>query len=127
MPILWRLMINAAALFVAASVVPGIRLRAAGRDRTASDWVTLGVVALIFGVVNAAVRPIMILLTLPLTFLTLGLFIFVVNALMLMLTGKIAEALSLGFQVEGFKAALIGALVVWLVNFALTQFLVAGW
>lgn len=121
MHILVRVVMNGVALFVAAWVVPGIRLGAVVRHSTANDWVTLGVIALILAVVNAAVRPIMILLTLPLTLLTLGLFLLVVNALMLMLTARIAEALHLGFHVSGFKAALLGALVVWLVNLVLTR------
>ena len=126
-PFVVRWVMNAVALFVAASLVPGIRLAAAGRHATPSDWIALGILALILAVVNTAIRPLMILLTLPLTLVTLGLFLFVVNALMLMLTARIAEGLKLGFHVAGLKAALLGALLVWLVNLALAQFFLAGW
>lgn len=119
--LLLRWLINAAALFVATLLVPGIRLGASGRYPTANEWLTLAVVALIFGVVNAIIRPILIVLTLPLTIVTLGLFIFVVNALMLMLTSRIAQVLDLGFRVDGFIAALAGALVISVVSFALNH------
>ena len=117
-----RWFINAVALFVAALVVPKIRFAASGTTPGLNEWVTLAVVALIFGVVNAIIRPIVVLLTLPLTIVTLGLFIFVINALMLLLTSRIARALDLGFRVEGFGAALLGALVVSVVSFVLSRF-----
>ena len=117
-----RWFINAVALFVAAMLVPKIRLTASGTTPSLNEWVTLAVVALIFGVINVTIRPIVVFLTLPLTIVTLGLFVFVVNALMLMLTSRIARALDLGFRVEGFGAALLGALVVSVVGFVLSQF-----
>jgi putative membrane protein len=98
--------------------VPGIHLRASGRPGL-NEWVTLAIVAAIFGVINAIIRPVVVLLTLPLTIVTLGLFIFVVNALMLMLTGRLARAFDLGFRVDGFVAALLGALVIAVVSFIL--------
>jgi putative membrane protein len=73
---------------------------------------TLIAVALVFGVVNAVVRPIANLLSLPLIILTLGLMIFVVNALMLLLTSWIAGQLGLGFHVDGFWTAVGGALII---------------
>jgi putative membrane protein len=79
-------------------------------------------VALIFGVLNAAVRPVLWLMTLPLLLLTLGLFTFVLNAVMLWLTGAVSGAFGLGFQVEGFRAAFLGALVVSIVSFMLSLF-----
>ena len=110
MTLLVRLVINAAALFVAALVVPGISLALEGRRAGADAWVMLALVALIFGLVNAFIRPVVIVLTLPLTILTLGLFTFVVNALMLLVTSGIAAAFDLGFRVDGFLSALAGAL-----------------
>jgi len=73
--------------------------------------------AVIFGLINAIIRPIVKLLTLPLLVLTLGLFAFVVNALMLLLTSWICDVLDLPFKVEGFWSALLGALVISVVTF----------
>lgn len=114
MHIIWRLLINAAALWAATRLVPGISFD--------GDWRLLLVVALVFGVLNVAVRPILILLTLPLFILTLGLFTFVLNALMLWLTSAVSDALGLGFHVAGFGAAFLGALVVTVVSFMLSLF-----
>jgi putative membrane protein len=116
--IIWRLLINAAALWAATRLVPGISFD--------GDWRLLFVVALVFGVLNVAVRPILILLTLPLFILTLGLFTFVLNALMLWLTSAVSDALGLGFHVQGFGAAFLGALVVTVVSFMLSLFVGAG-
>jgi len=118
MLILWRLLINAAALWAATRVVPGISFD--------GDWRLLFVVALVFGVLNVCVRPILILLTLPLFILTLGLFTFVLNALMLWLTSAASDALGLGFHVAGFGAAFLGALVVTVVSFMLSLFVATG-
>ena len=118
MPFLLRLLINAAALWVATRVVPGIVHN--------GTWVTLFVVALVFGVLNASVRPLLKLLTLPLLILTLGLFTLIINALMLWLTGWISEHLSLGFHVAGFGAAFWGALVVSIVSLLLSIFAITS-
>lgn len=118
-----RWLINAVALLIAALFVPGIRLTASGTSPGLNEWVTLAIVALIFGVLNAIIRPILVVFTLPLTLVTLGLFIFVINALMLLLTSRIARALDLGFRVEGFGAALLGALVIAVVGFLLARVL----
>lgn len=118
MQILWRLLINAAALWAATRLVPGISFD--------GDWRLLFVVALVFGVLNVCVRPILILLTLPLFILTLGLFTFVLNALMLWLTSAVSDALDLGFHVAGFGAAFLGALVVTVVSFMLSLFVATG-
>ncbi len=125
MHLLARWLVNAVALFIAAWLVPGIRLGAAGRAPTSNEWVTLGVVALIFGVVNAIIRPLVIVLSLPLEILTLGLFTFVINAFMLLLTSGIAQRLHLGFLVDGFRPAFVGALVISVVSFLLSRLLVA--
>jgi putative membrane protein len=117
--ILLRLLINAVALLAAAWLVPGIHLAAAGGHPLPYDWVTLVVVALIFGVLNAVIRPLLILLSLPLEVLTLGLFTFVINAFMLLLTSWVAQGLGFGFRVDGFLSALFGSLIVTVVSFVL--------
>ena len=109
--LLIRLLINAVALYAATRVVPGLAFD--------GHWTTIVLVAFIFGLVNALVRPVLEVLTCPLIILTLGLFTFIVNALMLLLTGWIADQLSLGFHVAGFMPALIGALVISIVSFVL--------
>ena len=116
-----RLLINAVALLITAWIIPGIHLGAAGPQPTTNDWVTLLIVALIFGVVNAVIRPILVLLSLPLEILTLGLFIFVINAFMLLLTSWIAQAVGVGFRVDKFLAALFGALIISIVSFVLSR------
>ena len=121
MAFLVRLGINALALLAAAWIVPGIQLGAARGQTTGHELLSLGLVALIFGVVNAIIRPILFFLTLPLTVLTLGLFIFVLNALMLLVTSWIAEGMELGFRVNGFVPALLGALIVSLVSWVLSH------
>lgn len=107
-----RLLVTAAALWAAVALVPGI-----SHD---GHWAGLLGVALVFGVVNATVRPVLKFLTCPLVFLTLGLFIFVLNALMLWLTAALAGALGLQFRVDSFLAALLGAIVVSIVSAVLT-------
>jgi len=111
-----RWLINAAALWVALRLVPGITYSSA-------DWGPFLGVALIFGLVNAFIRPVVKLLSLPLILLTLGLFAFVVNGLMLLLTSAIAGALGLHFHVDGCLSAILGALVVSIVSALLSTFL----
>jgi putative membrane protein len=107
-----RLVINAAALWVATRLVPGVSY--------SGDWIPFFGVALIFGVINAFIGFTTKILTFPLIIVTLGLFIFVINGLMLWLTSAASGALGLGFRVEGFWAAFWGALVVSLVSTALS-------
>jgi putative membrane protein len=121
MSLLAKLVINAVALLVTAWLVPGIYLSAAKPGPTTNDWVTLLIVALIFGFVNAVIRPILIVLSLPLEIITLGLFIFVINAFMLLLTSWIAQGMGLGFRVDGFVPALLGALIISIVSFVLNR------
>ena len=104
MPFLFRLLVNAAALWVATRLVPGVSF----------DGGTLPFlgVALVFGVVNAFVRPLMQILAFPLILVTLGFFLLVVNGLMLWLTSSLSASLGLGFHVAGFWAAFWGAIVV---------------
>jgi len=109
-----RLLINAAALWVAKRLVSGIT--------ATSKPVTFLAVALVFGLLNALVRPLLALLTCPLMILTLGLFTFVINALILWLTSAAAAKFGLGFHVDGFWAAFWGALVVSIVSVLLSVF-----
>jgi putative membrane protein len=109
-----RLLASAVALAVAAALVSGISV---GPGTDSERALTLLGVAVIFGLVNAIVRPILRLLTLPLVVLTLGLFLLVLNALMLLLTEWIAEQFDLAFQVDGFWSALLGALIITVVSF----------
>jgi putative membrane protein len=117
MRFLLRLLICATALWVAVQLVPGISY--------AGGVMPLLGVALVFGVLNAFVRPVLTLLSLPFLILTLGLFTFVLNAIMLMLTSSLSTRLGLGFHVAGFWPALAGSLVVSLVSTAISH-LVAG-
>jgi putative membrane protein len=112
---LLRILINAAALWLATRIVPGV-------EHT-GPALSLLLVALVFGVINAIVRPLLKLLTCPLILLTFGLFTFVINALMLWLTSAVSGALGLGFHVAGFIAAFLGALVVTVVNLILSVIL----
>lgn len=106
-----RLLTNAGALWVATRVVPGVEY--------AGGWMPFFGVALVFGVVNAFVGTAAKILTLPLIVVTLGLFLLVVNGLMLWLTSALAQSLGLGFHVSGFWSAFWGALVVSVVSTAL--------
>ena len=87
------------------------------------DVVSLLAVALIFGVVNAVIRPIVKVATCPAYVVTLGLFTFVVNALMLLLTGWLAGLFNVAFQVEGFWSAFWGAIIISFVSFLLSLFI----
>ncbi|EPD56665.1 MULTISPECIES: phage holin family protein [Streptomyces] len=107
---------NAGALAVAVWLLDKITLTG---DSTGKKAGTLIIVALIFGLVNFLVKPIVKLLSLPLLILTLGLFTLVVNALMLMLTSWLAGKLDLSFHVEGFWTAVLGGLIVSIVSWAL--------
>jgi putative membrane protein len=111
-----RTLASALALAAAAALIDGIAVTS---DDTGKQILTLLGVAVIFGLINAIVRPVVRLLTLPLFVLTLGLFTFVVNALMLLLTSWISERLDLAFVVEGFGAAFLGALVISVVSFVI--------
>lgn len=120
MRFLLRLLANAAALAVATWLLAGIRLTATG---TGDKVLVLLVVALIFGVVNAIVKPIFTAVTACVVLLTLGLFLLVINALMLLLTSWLATRLGVGWHVDGFWSALLGAVIVSVVSFVLNAFL----
>ena len=119
MRLILRLLANAAALAVATFLLSGISLTA---PTTEGKVVTLLVVALIFGLVNAVVKPVFTLVTVPLLLLTLGLFLVVINALMLLLTSWVSTRVDLGWSVDGFGTAVLGALVVSVVSFFLNAF-----
>lgn len=108
-----RLLANAVALAVASWIVGGITLQGA---TTGKRVLTLLVVAAIFGVVNAIVKPVVKVLSFPLLILTLGLLTFVINAAMLLLTSWITDKLDVQFHVDGFWAALFGALIISIVG-----------
>jgi putative membrane protein len=110
-----RWTINAIALYIAVLVVPGIEL--------GGDWTSLLWVALIFGLLNALLRPLLKLLTCPLILLTLGLFTILINTGMLLLTSNIGQSLGLDFTVDGFWPALLGSLIISVVSVVLSIFL----
>jgi putative membrane protein len=109
-----RILITAAALWVAVRLVPGISYTG-----TTASFLVL---ALIFGAINAILRPILFVLSLPFLIATLGLFTFVVNALAFWIASALSATLGLPFHVSGFVAAFWGALVVSVVSFALSMF-----
>lgn len=108
--------INAVAILAAFKLVPGIH------ESAQSVPALLGI-ALVFGLLNAVVRPLVKLFTCPFLLLTLGLGILLVNALMFWLTGMVGSAFGVGFKVDGFGPAFMGALVVSIVSFVLNMFL----
>jgi putative membrane protein len=114
MSLIVRLLVNAAALWVATQLVPGVTYQ--------GGWVPIFGVALVFGVINACIAPVAKFLAFPLIIVTLGIFALVVNGLMLWLTSSFSSALGLGFHVSGFWSAFFGALVVSLVSTALSMF-----
>lgn len=113
--VLW-VTVNALALAAATALLDGMRLTG---DTTEDKVITLVLVALIFGIVNAVVRPVVKLLSLPFIILTLGLLVFVINALMLLLTEWLARQLDLGFRVDGFWTAVLGAIVIMVATWVL--------
>ena len=111
-----RVLVNAVALWVAAYFVGGIDI--------SGDWWQLLILAAIFGLVNAFIKPIVKLLTLPITLVTLGLFTLVINALMLLLTGWLVDSMSFSGGVLGsFWSALLGAIIVSIVSTVLSWFI----
>lgn len=102
-----RWLVTAAALFLAVSLVPGLHF-----DIAHGGAIRLLVVAAIFGVVNAVLKPLLSILTCPLILLTLGLFALVVNAILLEVTAWLSTRWGLGFSVDGFGAAFWGGLVI---------------
>ena len=118
MPFLLRLLINAAALWVAIQLVDGIEHH--------GSWWSLLLVSFVFGLLNTSIRPLLKLLSLPIIILTLGLFILVINALMLRMTSWLSGLLNLGFTVDGFWDAFLGGLIVSIVSLVLSIFTGVG-
>lgn len=118
--LLVKLLGNAVALAIATWMLSDITLSG---STTTRRIVTLLIVAAIFGIVNAFVKPVLKLLSLPFIILTLGLLLFVINALMLMLTSWISDKLDVPFHVEGFSTALLGALIITIVSWFLSAVL----
>jgi putative membrane protein len=113
--LLIRGFISALALVVAAWLVPGIRV-------DGNAWLAYVVMALILGLVNAVIRPLLKVLSCPLIILTLGLFVLVINGVTLLIAAKIAAAIGIGFHVDGFLPAFLGALIVSVVTALLALF-----
>jgi putative membrane protein len=107
-----QILVNAAALWVAVQITP--------LDWSGVEWWQFLLVAVIFSLVNSFIKPILRIITLPITAVTLGLFLLVINALMLLLTGWISDQLDLGFIVPDFWAALLGSIVISIVGWALS-------
>jgi putative membrane protein len=120
MRVLIRVLVSAAALFVATLVIGGIELRA---GTTLSKVLTLIVVALIFGIVNAVLKPIIKTIGCLFYVLTLGLVGLVVNGLLLWLTSWVAGKLSLPFHITGFWPAFWGAILIGIVSWLLSLLL----
>jgi putative membrane protein len=110
-----RIVVTAIALWAATRLVSGITFH--------GGWLGLVGVALVFGVLNSFVRPILSFLAFPLLIITLGLFTFVLNAVMLLLTSALASTFGLDFHVDGFWAAFWGAIVIGIVSVLLSMFL----
>ena len=107
-------LINAAALALAARVIPGIETTGE------NTWLAVALMAVIFGLVNALIRPLVKFLTCLINMITLGLFTLVINTLMLLLSSWIAGQLNVGFRVDGFIPAFLGALLISVVSFVLS-------
>lgn len=113
-----RVVINAVAIWLATVLLSGLEV--VGGDDTGARVLVYLVVALVFGLVNAVVKPIVQVLSFPLYILTLGLFTLVVNALMLMLVGWLSEQTAYGLRVDSFGTAVIGGLIIAIVSFLLS-------
>jgi len=111
--LLARWILNAAALLLVAYLYPGVAVQ---------SFFAAAMAALVLGLVNAVIRPLLVLLTLPVTLLTLGLFLFVINALMFWLVAEIVP----GFRVTGFVAALVGSILYSLITLVTSWLLFPG-
>ena len=109
-----RWLINAVALYVAVAIVPGITPQS-------TNWLSFIWLALIFGFLNALLRPLLKLLTCPLIILTLGVFTLMINTFMFWLAGVVGQNFGVGFTVNGFWPAFLGGLIVSVVSVVLTM------
>ena len=117
---LMRFLFSAAALAFATWVVPGISMTT---QEPQNSFFGILAVAAIFGLVNALIKPLFTFASAPLLLITLGLFLLVINALMLLLTSWLATRLGVGWHVDGFWTALLGSVIVSVVSFVLNAFL----
>jgi putative membrane protein len=113
--IIIRWLITAVAIFLTAWILPGINIT------SSNGFVTVALVAIILGFMNAIVRPILALLSCGCIIATMGLFMLVINAAVLWLTGWVAQQLNIGFQVDGFWPALWGSIIISLISFVLSM------
>ena len=111
-----RWLVTAISLFVAAAIVPGIEI-------DGNAYVALALTALILGFLNAVLRPLLTLLSCGFIILTLGLFLLVINAIVLWFAAYIAQLFGIGFHVNGFIPALLGSIIISIVSFLLSVFL----
>ncbi len=118
MKFLLKVVINAVAIWLATLVLDGLEV--VGGEEGAQRVLVFLVVALVFGLVNAIVKPIVKLFSLPLYILTLGLFTLVVNAAMLLLVGWLSEQTDYGLRIDGFWTALVGALIISVASFIMS-------
>jgi putative membrane protein len=109
-----QILVNAAALWVAVAIVPGLRW-------SGEEWWKFLLVAVVFSLVNSYLKPILRIVTIPISILTLGLFLLVLNALLLLLVSAISGELHLGFHVADFWAALLGSIVISIVGWILSM------
>jgi putative membrane protein len=108
-----RWAINTLALYIAIVIVPGIKAQS-------TQWFAILILGLIFGLLNAVLRPMLKVLTCPLILFTLGFFVLIVNTLLFVLTGWLGSQFHIGFTVSNFWAAFLGALVTSMVSFGLS-------
>lgn len=111
---LLRIMINALSIGVAVKLVDGITFT--------GEWWKMIIIGIIFGIVNSIIKPIISFFSLPLIVLTLGIFILVINALMLIITAKISIPFNLGLQIDGFMPAIWGAIIISVISLLLSWF-----
>jgi putative membrane protein len=117
MKLILRWLITMASLYVAAWILPGIIVEGNG------FWV-YSIMALILGLVNALIRPVLKLLSCGFIIITLGLFVFIINAATFMLSSSIAQSIGVGYSVDGFGTALLGSIVVSVVSVVLSSILI---
>jgi putative membrane protein len=118
MRLILRLVVNAVALMIATWILTGITVSGGS---TSKDALTLIVVGVVFGVVNAIVKPIVTFVSMPFVILTLGLLLLVINGLMLLLTSWICTKIGVSFHVDGFWTAVLGAIILSVVSSVLNR------
>jgi len=107
-----RIMINALSIGIAVKLVNGITFT--------GEWWKMIIIGIIFGLVNSLIKPIVAFFSLPLIILTLGIFVIIINALMLFLTAKLSVPFNLGLHIDGFWPALWGAIIISIVSILLS-------